>query len=785
MLLVICLTVACSGSSGSRPVGATGSGDGDAPDQSAGDSDEDPSGDGDDDNASGDGDEAPSDAPFDVQPAALQVLEVEQGASEPTVEFTATQGGRSVSAAFSVDRGDAGSIPKGPAPSAVFRPSGKVGGLVTISAGYQGKMIERQVLIRLHAAQNGATSAQAEQVASDVPSLTAGGGIGGVGGEGLGGAVTDATVGAALDAPASSGEAEQLKFLYPYDGTVWPRGLRAPLLMWSWSKVDADAVRLELSTTSGVYRWAGTFGRPSVLSQTAGAFVRHPIPQDVWEAATQTAGGITPEGEPERLTVKLTVVKDGLAAGPIQQTWTIAPARLSGTIYYNSYGTQLAKNLGGAVGGDHTFGGAVLSIRVGDAGPQLTAGGSGNESQCRVCHSVSADGSRLVVAYELGAKASSYALSPSGAVESAMGVNTSFPGMYPDGSLALTNDGKILELPDAAEALTPGGLADVATLVGTPAFAPSGKLVAFNPMAGPGIVDPVKKLVVMEFDAATRAFSNARTVADLSAQDAEHRPGWPAFLPDGESLVFHQQVKAGGDGNNDGALLTRKGAKAQIHWTGTSDASSLTPLNALNGLDAQGGSYLPRLPAPVSMACGADGQEVGSMDADHADDANLNYEPTVNPIASGGYAWIVFTSRRMYGSVAAIPPFCSDPRGVNLVDNVTTKKLWVAAIDLGAKPGSDASHPAFYLPSQELLAGNSRGFWVLDPCRADGDSCESGDQCCNGYCTESAEGGQLSCGNKPPDAQCSASGDKCSDTADCCNPDDVCAGGFCSFIMIK
>lgn len=173
------------------------------------------------------------------------------------------------------------------------------------------------------------------------------------------------------------------------------------------------------------------------------------------------------------------------------------------------------------------------------------------------------------------------------------------------------------------------------------------------------------------------------------------------------------------------------------------------------------------------------------MDADHADDANLNYEPTVNPIASGGYAWIVFTSRRMYGSVAAIPPFCSDPRGVNLVDNVTTKKLWVAAIDLGAKPGSDASHPAFYLPSQELLAGNSRGFWVLDPCRADGDSCESGDQCCNGYCTESAEGGQLSCGNKPPDAQCSASGDKCSDTADCCNPDDVCAGGFCSFIMIK
>ena len=37
----------------------------------------------------------------------------------------------------------------------------------------------------------------------------------------------------------------------------------------------------------------------------------------------------------------------------------------------------------------------------------------------------------------------------------------------------------------------------------------------------------------------------------------------------------------------------------------------------------------------------------------------------------------------------------------------TTKKLWVAAIDLNAPAGSDPSHPAFYLPAQELLAGNA------------------------------------------------------------------------------
>src|SRR5690606_27790029 len=116
------------------------------------------------------------------------------------------------------------------------------------------------------------------------------------------------------------------------------------------------------------------------------------------------------------------------------------------------------------------------------------------------------------------------------------------------------------------------------------------------------------------------------------------------------------------------------------------------PLDRLNG---KNGStvYLPQLPQPINMSCTGDSVPVGSIDADHSDDVNLNYEPTVNPIASGGYAWVVFTSRRMYGSVADIPPFCSDPRGVDLIDNITPKKLWVAAVDLTAPPGTDPSHP--------------------------------------------------------------------------------------------
>ena len=80
-------------------------------------------------------------------------------------------------------------------------------------------------------------------------------------------------------------------------------------------------------------------------------------------------------------------------------------------------------------------------------------------------------------------------------------------------------------------------------------------------------------------------------------------------------------------------------------------------------------------------------------------------------------------------------------RGVDRTQNITPKKLWVAAIDLNAAPGADPSHPAFYLPGQELLASNWHQSWVLDPCRSDGSSCATGDQCCNGHCAANGPGG--------------------------------------------
>lgn len=734
----------------------------------------------------GDAGDDPDDAgiAFDVHPEGLQTITVVAGQSTPTVTFSATLHGNAVSPAWSIDRGDVGSISGQPSSTATFVPSGKAGGLVTVVASLNGEIVERQILVRLTAHQNGADPSNPltlSQIATDVADLKNGGGIGGVGGEGLGPGVTDPGILDAFDDPVSDGEAEGLELLYPYDRTVWPRGLLAPLLMWRWNENDADAIRIELETTSGSFSWKGTFARPEILATTGGAFIRHPIPQDVWEMATNTAGGPTVDSSQDRIRLRLTIAKDGQAYGPIEQTWTIAPARLSGIIYYNSYGTQLAKNFDGAVGGDERFGGAVLSIHVGDTGPKLVAGNHGDSSQCRVCHSVAPSGSRLIVQHgNDNAKSSAYDLDPSGpSTEHVLQNGAEFAALYPDGSMALTGDGKLLSLPDDSTPLPVSGLEKISRLA-SPRFSADGKLVAFAPISGTLVDNPKQKLVVMSFDAATGTFSNPVTIVDETGQPSGVRPGWPAFFPDGKAVVFHRQSDRGNEAEApNGDLRTRRGAKAQIAWTSIDDPNDVTVLNWLNGLDDAGHSYLPKLHQPIVMSCTADGTSVGGIDADHADDVNLNYEPTVNPVASGGYAWVVFTSRRMYGNVATIPPFCSDPRGVDLVTNITTKKLWVAAVDLNAKPGEDGSHPAFYLPGQELLAGNSLGFWVLDPCRPDGESCESGDQCCGGFCRPSGDGSALVCSEAPPDAQCSWLQEKCETNADCCDSRHVCLGGFC------
>ena len=729
-----------------------------------------------------------SQGPLDVTPSALQTITVQAGNTTPTVHYKATVNGNPVNAGWTVDQGNIGTIPQGPSSGADFAPTGTTGGIVDVIAGYAGNNVSRQVLVKLTAKQNGAdptNPAEAQQIATDPMQLTAGGGVGGVGGEGLGVPVTDPNLLAALDSPMAE---PTLTFLYPYDKTVFPRGLLAPLVQWSWATNDADAIKMELTTTSGSFTWSGTFGRPAILPTNT--FIRMPVPQDVWDMATNSAGGLTPSGGPDQLTLKLTIAKGATAYGPISETFTVAPGRLAGTVYYNSYGTHLVTNSNGGSWPNGTgpqYGAGVLAIHEGATSPTVVAGTPSDESGsgCRVCHVVAANGALLIAQHgDNYAQTSSYDLLNGNAETYLAGFDSQlgWAGLTADGTMGLTNmadlaagtgaSSQLFSFSPAVMPLAATGLGEAAgdtpLQAGTPGFSPDTKHVAFDFLGGSigGVAGNGTQLCVLDFDAATLSFTNLRVLATMTGDE---RAGFPSFFPTNDAVAFHNQIV-----HLNHRYNTWNNATAQIMWSDLKTGTAAT-LNALNGLEADGvTSYLPTT-------------------ANHPTDTVLNYDPTVNPVVSGGYIWVVFTSRRLYGNMATNDPWTSDPRNYNATDflETTTKKLWMAAVDLGTiqngmivppAPGTDPSHPAFYLPAQELLAGNARGFWTLDPCKADGMTCTSGDQCCNGYCEPNGQGGALVCSNTPPNGNCSGTQERCTVSADCCDPTEACVNGFCSQI---
>jgi hypothetical protein len=722
----------------------------------------------------------------------------------PTVLYKATLNGVPANVGWGIDRGNIGSIAAGPSSSATFAPTGTTGGVVTIVATAGTQSVRRQVFVKLTAQQNGAdpgSAVEQGQIATSLGQLSAGGGVGGVGGEGLGGPVMDPTTLGALQTPSSNGQTQSLSFLYPYDKTVWPRGMLAPLLMWSWTANDADAIQIQLATTSGSFSWTGTFARPSVLSVSKGNFIRHPIPQDVWNMATDTAGSTAPGATTDQLTVSLTVAKGGQGYGPIRETWNVAPGRLTGTVYYNSYATQLVKNWSSKDAAGNTIGAAILGIRSGDTSPTLVVGeNSTDDSGCRVCHIVSSRGKWLIAQSEQGGHSDSqsylYDLTQPNVPGSAIALSQqgvfAWAAMGSDGTYALSNainpsssnpainnssNGTATSSfwqfgPTPVMGMLQGLPSGVAA--GYPSYSPDDKYVAYIDVTGK-TQDVQGPLVMAAYDAAHGVFSGVQT---LHAPASGQRVGYPVFLPDDSGILFETQVRSAkhgstSDSQSDTVVVTRNGARSELWWTSLGGSPSAAKLANLNG-----SGYLPLGPNNHGIAGASD--PGSGYDETGNDDTTLNYEPTVLPVAAGGYAWVVFTSRRMYGNELASVPWRSWPPDYNTTDlaQATVKKLWVAAIDLNAPPGTDPSHPAFYLPAQEILAGNSRGFWVLDPCRADGQSCVSGDQCCNGYCEPHEDAGGLVCGNVTP--TCSSVSDKCTTATDCCDSTNLCVNGYCT-----
>ena len=408
--------------------------------------------------------------------------------------------------------------------------------------------------------------------------------------------------------------------------------------------------------------------------------------------------------------------------------WTIANGSMRGTIYYAAY--QFTQ---GAESAD------VLRI---DPGATAYTDFLGSSFACPSCHTVSASGNDLVMNagtptaasldYDLKASSTTFSGFPGDAGTSQWGLSA----VSPDGTVVVENFaplyGNIGAQTGAFDAqtgvaLTGTGLEGKALWM--PAFSPDGLLLAY--------VDPTTHdLRAYDWDPVAKQATNDRLIVASSVNPASPQIQYPSVSPDHQWVVYQR-----------GTALGSLGVPGDLYAANVPGQGPEMQLGAVDGT-----SY--------PFAAGAR-------------DLHLNYEPTFAPVAAGGYFWLVFHSRRTYGTKLTQQAFVSKGEGV--------KQLWVAAFDQAPAASSDPSHPAFYLGGQSPITLNTRGFWALAPCKPDGQSCTTGTECCGGYCDTPDGGGAPVC-EPTPTGGCAQNGDKCVHTGDCCNaPSGVtCINGFCS-----
>ncbi len=581
--------------------------------------------------------------------------------------------------------------------SGTFTPSGNLGGQVTVSATYQGHTGSAVLNVKLHFhVDPGATPANVQT------------------------ALTGATT------PDTS-----CVWAYPYDKTVFPRGLLSPPLEWNGGGA-ADVYYVHLSSP---YFELETF-------TTAPPPAKFAFDDVQWQQFTDSTSGAA----------DLFVSRwDGAAATVVtQQKWTVAPQSMRGTIYYwaNALGRVMRIKPGAAAPDDFAN------------QPPLNDAASYTQSSCLMtCHTVSADGSTIVSgggtfggSYNLvTGQPMHYTGGTWGAGDTTtawQSVQWSNAALSPDGKYILTNT---MAVGLSLAAPGPGGFEDLydttsgasvpnsgltGKLTAMPTWSPTGSIIAYVDSGDPATwaqgwnIPAPGDLRLIDFDpTANPMTSNDRLLVSTGA-DPNNRIVWPTISPDGNWVLYGRSVGAD----------TRTGT-SDLYIASTQTANTEIRLAALDG----------------------DGYPFAAG----ARDLSWNFEPAFAPVASGGYFWVVFTSRRTFGNEL-------------LGAKDAVKQLWVAAIDQNPQPGQDPSHPPFRLPGQDIASINMRGFWALDPCRKDGDSCSTGTECCGGFCDQGPDGGAPVCA--PTTGGCSQNGDHCDTSADCCNaPSGVtCINHVCS-----
>ena len=489
-----------------------------------------------------------------------------------------------------------------------------------------------------------------------------------------------------------------MAIVYPYDNTVWPLKVAAPVVQWNGAQ-NGDQYKLHLKEQFYEYTIYFATDNPA----------RHLIDELEWLGFSESGQG----ANSDPVTFELQRKSAGTIYNPVTQTWKIAQARLPGRVYY----WELPSVCGDANKG------RVLSIKPTDAqAVQFFTPGN-----CWGCHTVSRDGRTVSAVYDSGSPFPSVtvdvAAEPAvlGPITPASGRGGTFSAFNHDGTKIVqsTNNGgdsqsSGLVIFDSmtAQILNPNVMG---AGCGEPAWSPDGTLMAATcgyEAAG------------WTFDAYNADLKIAQVMPDgitvaniqtLVAKDNGEpgRPAYPNFAPGNEWVIYGRPTAGARTGGNGNLYLV-----------------------------------------------GVDGQN--NMRLDIASGDNRSFNPTFAPLRAGGYFWVVFMSRRDYGNtlvgtnrqqlwMTAItdpPESMPDPsnpafyvRGQE--DCALSENAYFAPDPCKDDPGGACESGIDCCSGHCIQSGEVKVCGEKGPCSEAGNACESDADCCtpgtpcvDGYCQE-------------------------------------------------
>ncbi|NUP12806.1 MAG: hypothetical protein HOW73_42755 [Polyangiaceae bacterium] len=496
---------------------------------------------------------------------------------------------------------------------------------------------------------------------------------------------------ASVDDPA-------LGLAYPYDKTVFPRGISGPVLQWNGGG-PADIYRVHAESETFEFTSYANVPPPSRFS--------FPVaPQDAWKLLVGST-----EGD-----VVLTVQRyDGAQAYVGKtQTWKVAPANLAGTIYYWEINQ-----------------GNVVRLKVGNPAPENFLQKPPGVT-CVACHSVSANGSTLVAGFHGG-------YSPWGTFNTQDGSSlyptdsaSGFEAISPDGDFVVygqSNNTNTMSLSTSSN-LTP--LASLTPPVGAPthpAWSTDGTRIAYGVRVDGNWLDfNNSSLYVANVDPLAAMITNQVEIVPNNAGLTTNT--YPTWSPDSKWIAFQRSNMA-----------RTRGALGEV-WLSRDDGSVVMPLTAANGTGALPGvegqaSYQPTF---LPVAVGGYFWLVFESERTYG-----NTLTDANPATRRKQLWVTAVDANPQDGIDPSHPSFWLP-GQEL-GNQNMRGAW--SLDPCKPLGADCQAgfeccDGFCVYDQDQMkyvCGESEG------CSPDGSACEDASDCCdagavciNGFCSDDVPG---------------------------------------------